>query len=68
MFNRNLLRSKIVENGLTYSSLASAIDLSESSLSKRINGTVDFTLEDMVKIKDALKLSSDELMAIFFNK
>ena len=62
----NILRSKMVEKGITATALANMIGMSKTALSKRINGNVPFRDKEIRSIKQALNLTSQDLVLIFF--
>ena len=64
--NRNLLIYEMNERGFTVTSLARAIGISKSALSKKMNGHSEFTLGEIQRICDALRLESPT--PIFFNQ
>lgn len=64
--NSNYLKSEIVKKGYNVSSFSAAIDMPRKNLYRRINGEVQFTLAEISKIKECLKLSTEEFMSIFF--
>lgn len=66
MFNRDLFRAKIVANGKTMKDAATAIGCSEASLSRKVNGTSDFTRNEIQLFREAFGLSSEEVSLIFF--
>lgn len=67
MINVNKLKGKIVENGLSVADVSKAIGIGTASLYRKMNGK-----EETMYVKDAyaigrlLKLSTDEMNAIFF--
>jgi len=62
--NRNLLIYEMNERGFTVTSLARAIGISKSALSKKMNGHSEFTLGEIQRICEVLNLESP--MHIFF--
>jgi len=65
MLNKNKLKAKVIENGLTMEKVAKALDINVTTLYRKINGTSDFTRSEMHKIKDLLNLSDKEAIDIF---
>jgi transcriptional regulator with XRE-family HTH domain len=59
------LKAAIVERGLTYADVAKAIDISTSTLSKKINGIAVFDEYEMHRISEYLK---KDIADIFFNR
>lgn len=67
MVNKNKLKSVIVKNGLTQAKVASAINISETAFSAKINNKRTFDIDEVKKICILLNISSPtELMNIFF--
>lgn len=69
MVNVRKLRGKIVENGLTVELLADAVGINRSTFYRRLaeNGE-PFTIKESDSIVDALHLTADEAMDIFFSQ
>lgn len=65
--NKELLRSIMVLHGDTNRDLAKLLDISEQSVSGKINenGT-EFKQGEIAKIKDHYKLSPEQVESIFF--
>ncbi len=57
---RNLLKAKIVENGLTMEELADKISVSRTTLFYKMSGKTQFTLDEVVKICDVLNIRTPE--------
>lgn len=68
MVNTNLLKGKIIEKGFTFKSLASAMNLSELTLRRKINNVTSFYIEESILLKNTLNISTDEYIAIFFKE
>lgn len=66
MINSDKLKAKIVENGLKQTVVAKALDISPTTLNYKINKKTKFTTDDISKLIRVLKLSCDDVMAIFF--
>lgn len=66
MLNKNKLKAKVIENGLTMEKVAKELDINVTTLYRKINGTSDFTRSEMHKIKDLLNLSVKDAVDIFF--
>lgn len=66
--NRNKLLGKIKENGFTIETVAHLTGMSLSTLSRKLNGHVEFTRDEINAISDALKMSNEDLLDIFFNE
>ena len=52
----NLLRSEIVANDMTVSSLAEAIGMKPKTMYNKMNGVSQFTIDEVIKICAALKI------------
>jgi DNA-binding XRE family transcriptional regulator len=57
---RNLLKAKIVENGLTMEELADKISVSRTTLFYKMSGKTQFTIDEVVKICDVLNIRTPE--------
>lgn len=68
-FNVNKLKGKIIESGLSVAELAKKIGISESAMYRKMSdGGRTMLIKDANAIVSALKLSSDDAMAIFFSE
>lgn len=56
--NANLLRGKMAEKRMSQSELAKRIGMSENSLSRKLLGTRDFRLAEVIKIIDELQIEN----------
>ena len=65
--NKNKLKGKIREKGLTYKMLAQKIGIGLTSMNYKINGKNLFNQEEMKKLKEALRLTDNETIDIFFS-
>ena len=65
--NTNKLKGKIIENGLTVPLLAEKIEMTPSTLYRKLSNDGDTMLvKDANRIVSALRLSADDAIAIFF--
>lgn len=64
--NYNKLRGRIVEIYGSQKMFSKEINLSEQSITAKLNGRSDFSKDDILKWSDALRLSSEEIGAYFF--
>ena len=64
--NVNKLRGKITENGYSIKTLAEEVGLCETSLRRKINDKSEFTLNETLKVKEKLHLTSQDYLDIFF--
>ncbi|SHH54064.1 Helix-turn-helix [Caloranaerobacter azorensis DSM 13643] len=62
------LKSLRIKNGFTQKALAREMGMSETSYSKRENGLIDFTVEEIRKLKSILKMTEDDIIRIFFSE
>ena len=63
----NKLKGKRREKGLTYKILAQKIGIGLTSMNYKINGKNLFNQEEMKKLKEALRLTDNETIDIFFS-
>ena len=66
MTNRNLLKAKVYEKGMTLESVAKAIGMEPSTLSRKVGGKRILKVDDVKDIALTLGLSSEEMTAIFY--
>ena len=66
--NTNLLKSQIILKGHTLAQVARYLDVSKSSLYRKMYGENEFTRREMLKLKHLLDLSNDIVLEIFFNE
>lgn len=62
----NLLRAKIVEKGMTVDSLCSKAGFVRSTFDRKLFGQTPFNCDEVGRIIEALDLSEQELVTIFF--
>lgn len=66
--NKELLRSVMALHGDTNKDLAEALEISEQSVSNKINeNETEFKQGEIAKIKNRYSLNADQVDAIFFN-
>ena len=64
--NTDMLRGKIVENGLTQERVASMIGMDRSTFSRKMKSeALDFSVEEMHKLCGILTLTDEEAIQIF---
>ena len=61
-----LLKQYLDEKGVKMSWLSENAGISETSLWRKTRGLTGFSLAEAVRISEALKLSDEEIRAIFF--
>ena len=66
--NTNLLKAQIVLKGHTLTQVSSYLDVSKSSLYRKMYGENEFTRKEMMKLKHLLGLSNEIMMEIFFTE
>ena len=62
--NTNILKGKMIEKGYTQEGLAKAVGISTNSMSRKLLGTRQFRLGEVVKICEVLDI--DDPRDIFF--
>lgn len=62
---RNRLKAKMVENGMSVETVASAIGMERSKLYRKLNNFEKITIGDATKIKDVLNMTDQEAIDIF---
>lgn len=67
MVNVDLLRSKIAERRTNVSEIAADMGVDKATLYRRIADSGSFTIGEVEKITEILKLSHDEAISIFFS-
>lgn len=65
--NKVLLDDKIKDNGIKYNHIADKLGISPQALNKKRNGSIPFTIREVILIKDLLGLTNAERDKIFFN-
>jgi len=63
--NANLLRGKIKEKGYTQTQCAELVGMSANSLSRKLNGEREFTVEEAVRLCRVLEITDPA--SIFFS-
>lgn len=66
MFQKNLFRAKLVSLEITLKDAASIIGVNEATLHRKMNGSSDFTRNEIQLLRQALKLTAAEVDEIFF--
>ena len=66
LLNRNLLRAAIAANGITQEKLAESIGISSNTLSSRMLGASCFNTDEIDKICEVLRITSNEQKASIF--
>ncbi|CRT88975.1 phage repressor [Streptococcus equi subsp. equi] len=66
MAKSNKLKGLIVEHGLTQGEVAKNIGIDKTTLSRKINNSTPFTVEEAKKIAKLLEMSAEQATEIFF--
>lgn len=66
MFDKNKFKYFAATRNLTMAEVAQKIGVNPATLSKKLNGSTDFTRSEMQRFKEALSLSDEEVVSIFF--
>lgn len=66
--NKGEFRKAMIDNGDNQKTVAAALGLAQSALSNRLNGKVDFRMEEIKLIRDRFKLTPEQTITIFFNE
>lgn len=56
------VRAEMARQGITMANMAVATDISRASLSRKLNGTGDFTLAEMIRVSDFLNMTLSDLV------
>ncbi len=67
MVNTRLLRGKIEEKGTNIPEVAAKMGVDKATLYRRIANSETFTIGEVGKIAEILRLSHDEAVSIFFS-
>ncbi len=62
----NILKGKIVSAGYTQRTLAPLLNMSENTLSKKVNGQTPFDTDDVVRLCELLNIVDNEEKAYIF--
>ena len=66
MFDKNKLKAKFVENGLTMEQVAQLLGINPVTLYRKMSGDSEFTRNEIAMLKNALNISLEEISNIFF--
>lgn len=66
MFQDNLFKAQLKAKRRTAKDIAEAVGVSEATLYRKINGTSDFTRNEIQLIRQYLNLCAEEVDEIFF--
>lgn len=68
MINKVLLKEAIKERGISITFLAKKIGISREGFYKKMNGTTEYKVSEVSKIKKILNLTDKDIDEIFFDK
>ncbi len=67
MVNTNKIKAKFAEKGLSIPKVAKEIPLDQSTLHKKINGKSDFSVSELLYLRNRLEIfDNDEFLGMFF--
>ncbi|MGF3075695.1 DUF739 family protein [Facklamia sp. P12945] len=67
LFDYSKLKGRIKEKFNTYKNLTPLIDMSESTLSRKLNGKGYFDSQEIIDLSEALSIPDEERDQYFFN-
>lgn len=67
-FNYNKLRGRIIEIFGSQKAFSKKINLSEQSITAKLNGRSDFSQNDILKWSNALNMDKKDIGIYFFNQ
>jgi len=67
MIQKNILKAKMLLKEKTQVEMAEVLGISLVSVSKKMNGVIKFSLEEVKKIKEYLNLTDEEINQIFLS-
>ncbi len=67
MFNKNEFCGKVKSCGMTLEQAANYLGINSATLSRKINGSSDFTRNEIELLRQKLSLSLDDIQTIFFS-
>jgi transcriptional regulator with XRE-family HTH domain len=67
-FNYNKLRGRIVEKYGTQSAFSKALNVSERTLSLKLNGKIYFAQDEIVLMARLLDITEEEIQTYFFTQ
>lgn len=65
--NKNLLKSIIYKKGMTIKKVAEKLGITRISLSMKMSGKTQFSIEDIKKLRKILGLTNKEIIEIFID-
>lgn len=67
-FMKNRLKENLEQQGITLQGLSEILGITYQTLSKKMNGHVDFTKTEIQLMKDILGLTAEQIDYIFFQE
>lgn len=66
MYDYTKLKNRISNNNMTQEQVAKAIGISKGAFSQKINGSVAFSQDDVIKISGVLNIPKTKIYEYFF--
>ena len=66
MYDYTKLKERISNNNMTQEQVAKSIGISKGAFSQKINGSVAFSQDDVIKISEILKIPKTKIFEYFF--
>lgn len=66
MVKSNIIRAKMAERGMSQIKLAELLNMTQTSLSNKINNKRDFKLREIIKMCEVFEIESNEEKANIF--
>lgn len=66
MFDKNKFRGSVISAGKTMAEVARYLGINPATLTRKMDGTSDFTRSEIQLLRTYLSLSDESLNAIFF--
>ena len=68
MTNTKALKEAIQKSGLKLKAIAKLLNISGTSLSRKINNITEFKASEIIALSEILQLDTEKELLIFFNK
>lgn len=68
MFNKEKFNAALSKNKISAAELSKALNINACTIYRKVRGTCDFSLGEVTKISEILKLSGRDLKEIFFSQ
>lgn len=66
MFDKNKLKAKFVEKGLSMEQIAQILGINPTTLYRKMASETEFTRNEIAMLKSELNISLEEINSIFF--